>query len=1030
VGNDPFQTASPSTQDQPAAPDTDAFQTVAPGEPAEEFFLPPDDVPATFGRFQVSKKLGAGAFGVVYRAYDPQLDRDVALKVAKPNALVTKESIKGFLREARAAANLRHPNIVPVFDSGMDGEHCYIASAFIPGKTLSHAVDVAGGKGLEPQRAAQLVRQLAEALAYAHKKRVVHRDVKPANVLLDESGEAMLADFGLAQRDEGQALVSQDGTQLAGTPAYMAPEQAEGKAVAASDQYSLGVVLYVLLTGRLPFDGGVLEQIGQHRTQEPPSPRTLKPALPRDLETICLKTLAKQPADRYADCQALADDLRRWLDDEPIQARRASWAERLVKLARRRPALVAAYALTLMVLALLGVAGGMTWLWQQAVQERENVALAKQEAEKARRESAYYHYLRQVDLAYREWGANNIRRARALIKDCAPEFRHWEWGYVNYLCNHSYVKEHKCSVLAITEDAKLAAVMSTDNALTVIEPMSGQLVFAPQGHIGELSCVAISSDGSGLAIGNKDGTLESWELRTGKKRLSVKIHAKALEMISFSPDGERIAIIGEEDESLRLLETLTGRTVLVLRHPASRSESPWRNITFSPDGRFLAASDCQEQALIWDARPERERLVAIVSADSGRMLFSPDGSHLTYIDHDSMKLLATDTGMAVHDLRFSEIRWPLVSCASFSPDGGSIACGLDNGMIELFGNQHLRLRGHTGRVDQLAFTPDGRYLVSGSSDGTCKVWDTERKQEHLWVSNLFLGSVWFDSDGKSLLGTAMVYPTPIAPYELRNVQTNSRVRTICAADSSLCVACSSDGTRFAAGHRSETDIWDVKSGKIVFRNANLTEPSSLKFSPDGNWIASTGLHVDGKRRFGYCLWDAKTGAVAFGSSFESGGSGYLDRIAFSPDGRRLAFACGPVEVWDIAARQIVLNCQDTDAVAVAVAFSPDGRCLAVGKSNGRVEMLDIQSKVSMLTFESHAGSVCSLAFSPDGSRLVCRSSNAIDTVKIWDAQTGQLVLTLDDGYRAMSSLGFSPDGKHLAILGNGPGRLWEARFEP
>jgi WD40 repeat protein len=309
-----------------------------------------------------------------------------------------------------------------------------------------------------------------------------------------------------------------------------------------------------------------------------------------------------------------------------------------------------------------------------------------------------------------------------------------------------------------------------------------------------------------------------------------------------------------------------------------------------------------------------------------------------------------------------------------------------------------------------------------------KVWDAEREQEHLRVGNRFIGSVWFDSD-ESLLLSEQVDSDHIAQYELRNVQTNSRVRTICAPNS-LCVAYSSDGTRFAAGDPSETDIWDVKSGKIVFRNSNLTEPSSLKFSPDGNWIASTGLHVDGKRRFGYCLWDAKTGAVAFGSSVESGASGYLDRIAFSPDGRRLAFACGPVEVWDIAARQIVLNRQDTDAVAVAVAFSPNGRCLAVGKSNGRAEMLDIQSKESMLAFESHAGSICSLAFSPDGRRLVCRSSNAIDTVKIWDAQTGQLVLTLDDRFRDVSSLGFSPDGKYLAILGNGPGRVWEARFEP
>ncbi len=388
AGGDPFQTAGPPSTATPKPPSTndanasqpDAFATAAEAAEGVPFFVPPDDQPLQIGRFHIRKKLGAGAFGIVYRAHDPQLDREVALKVAKPHMLTTRESVKRFLREAKAAAHLRHTNIVCVHDSGQDGEHYFIASAFIPGRTLADAVHASQGRGLELREAAQIIRRIAEALAYAHRKGIVHRDVKPANVLLDEQGEPMLTDFGLATIDEGHERITQDGTQMMGTPAYMAPEQAQGKAETASDQYSLGVTLYELLTGRLPFAGDVLEQIEQHKSKEPPSPRTLMPALPRDLETICLKALAKKPADRYGDCQALADDLRRWLEGEPITARRLSLVERAWRWGRKNPALAA-----LVLVTLLGVAG-IVWKYIDAEQQK---AIALREADKAAQASAY-----------------------------------------------------------------------------------------------------------------------------------------------------------------------------------------------------------------------------------------------------------------------------------------------------------------------------------------------------------------------------------------------------------------------------------------------------------------------------------------------------------------------------------------------------------------------------------------------------------------------------------------------------------------
>lgn len=203
------------------------------------------DAPKRVGRFIIRTWLGEGAFGVVFRAHDPQLDREVALKILKPEQLDSARRVQRFFREAKAAANLRHPNIVPVFDCGRDAGHCYLTSAFVAGRSLAAELqDQQGAQRLPPGRAATIARRLAEALSYAHRHGVIHRDIKPANVLLDESGEPLIADFGLALRPEpGDERLTQEGANGMGTPAYMAPEQARGQAVAASDQYSLGCSL-------------------------------------------------------------------------------------------------------------------------------------------------------------------------------------------------------------------------------------------------------------------------------------------------------------------------------------------------------------------------------------------------------------------------------------------------------------------------------------------------------------------------------------------------------------------------------------------------------------------------------------------------------------------------------------------------------------------------------------------------------------------------------------------------------------------
>jgi len=348
---------------------------------------PPEPVPGQFGRFEVRKKIGGGAFGAVYLAYDPVLDREVALKVPRAAVLNSAEARARFLREPKAAAQLRHPHIVPVYDAGSDGDHLYIASAYIEGKTLADAM---AQSPLDPAEAARIVFDLAEALHYAHETGVVHRDVKPANIMIDRQGQALLMDFGLARIERAEEELTHDHTVM-GTPAYMAPEQADkafGSVGPASDQYSLGVVLYELLCARRPFDGPPAVVIFNALHTVPDPPRAHQPSVPRDLETICLKAMARRSEDRYSNCQELAQDLRRWLHDEPIRARKMGPLERAAKWAKRNPVLagLSALVVALAVVSTISAAGLLASRQQLAASlqsEQQQRELAQTETARA-----------------------------------------------------------------------------------------------------------------------------------------------------------------------------------------------------------------------------------------------------------------------------------------------------------------------------------------------------------------------------------------------------------------------------------------------------------------------------------------------------------------------------------------------------------------------------------------------------------------------------------------------------------------------
>jgi WD40 repeat protein/tRNA A-37 threonylcarbamoyl transferase component Bud32 len=972
------------------------------------------------GKYEVLESVGQGAFGTVYKARDPELDRVVAVKVPRSGNLAGPQERDRFVREARSAAQLRHPSIVSVHDVGEVNGVPYLVSDFVEGVTLA---DLLSARRPAFREAAELVASVADALQYAHERGVVHRDVKPSNVMLGKGGAAFVMDFGLAKREAGEITMTVEG-QVLGTPAYMPPEQARGEGHAVDgrgDVYSLGVVLYQLLTGELPFRGTQRMLLHQVLHDEPRPPRTLNDHVPRDLETITLKAMAKEPGRRYQTARELADDLRRWLKGEAILARPVGRVARAWRWARRRPA-VAGLSAAVVVLLVTGTA--VAWyLAVEAIREKgradtkaaealESARLATEAGERAdaRAAESYEHlYKARMNLAQAAHQRRDMDRVRELLRLYDPppadrrDPRGWEWYYLRRACDPQ--------------------------------------VLTLRGHREWVEIVALSLDGKLAASADVYGNVKLWDATTGKllRGFNARGESRPLGLLAFSPDGTRLVSVAAEygiPVEVKVWDPADARLVQEWRfrpEPAAgwAGDPP---VAVTPDLTRLAVAGSrgapgqQEWGVaVWDLATGRQvAAIDLASRQVSSISLSSDGRRLATIGNETAQVWDVDSGEELFALwEPGRLGLPAVMSSpaiAISPDGKTLAttCGPRNQEYEVgiwlwdaqTGRARPGLLGYrSDRIKRMAFSPCGRQLAVVGD--LVYVWELAGKE----------------GTGSGLEGTL----------------GGRLLRTILAPDSSVSDAAFSAGCdRLALASRYDRTvrIIDAVGGDAV-RYPGYSGGTHVAYSRDGQLVAIAGHgQLVGDIKF-YSVGDNETCEVRVWDTATrkelhrfTARIGKLRDVALSRDNRLVAAGGeGGMRVWNLATGEEVHALGHPDGVG-KVAFSPDGRQIAsigfvqLGAKSNRPVEVKLRDAVTGRELRTLAGDGA-LAYSPDGALLA--TSGADHTVRLWESATGAELRRIATPDRSVMALAFSPDGRTLAGAGNASGpeargevTLWDA----
>jgi WD40 repeat protein/serine/threonine protein kinase len=831
--------------------------------------------------------------------------------------------------------------------------------------------------------------QVAEALAHAHGHGILHRDIKPSNLLLDVAGNIWVTDFGLAKAEDSEALT--EAGDIVGTLRYMAPERFHGDSGPASDIYGLGVTLYELLTLRPAFDEGDRARLIDHILHtDPPPPRALDTKIPRDLETVVLKAMAKHPADRYVSARALAEDLERFLQDRTILARRSTVSERLWRWCKRNP--LVASLLGLLALVLGGVAIGSSLAAFQfnemAVTERrakiaESAALviAKRSAEEATDKAAALQkqlYINLVARAHSEWQTSSVNDAERLLDECPPTLRGMEWNYVKRLCHpelwtYSGHKENIWCVAISPDGSKVASgsgmwVYSFEagrGRFAVCDRATGRELFAKSGLQGGVHGVAFSPDSrwvataTGLLASRHEGELTLWEAASGRRIWSRIENDTQMVCVQFTPDGSRI-VVG------------TG-------------------------GFNRPEEDAHPSCMIWNAATG-EKLKRIVARNGGVPAID--------ITRDGRRL-----AMAYY--------------------GGADVVDLASGaLVRRFGD-------YSGLVYAVAFSPDGTKLAIGGAFSPTRVWDLETGRLVMKVTTDGTYGLAYSPDGKLL---AVPSANSIRFYD---IQTYDETGAIRGSATRTPFGFSPDGKQIVRGVDGTVALFEVApKSPMVLRHEHGGTPA-----PPFPWVMGAAFHPNGRLVATACrdnvlrLWDDKGRLLRSWEGLNPRNRFWEDVfwcVAIHPNGKQLAAGYGQGRILRYSLEtgaELAPLVIPGGKTAFAVAFSPDGRLLAAG-SGGKIGLWDCASGKSLRLIDAYQEGelVTSLAFSPDGRRLVSGGGGLEwetrpGSISIFEPSTGRTVFThpvLHDGVRGVA---YSPDGRQLAAVNSdGSLILWDASY--
>jgi len=1021
-------------------------------------------LPGRFGHYEVLEEIGRGGMGIVFRARDVAINRVVALKMIVSGQFASKREVDRFRAEAGAAARLDHPNIVPVYEVGDQDGRPYFSMKFMEGGTLAERLKT-GQMRLDVRPAVELVVKITRAIHHAHQRALLHRDIKPGNILLDAQGEPHVSDFGLAKCLDNSEGLTLSGAML-GSPSYMSPEQAAGQTerlTTATDTYSLGALLYQLLTSRPPFEAATpLATMEKVMHQEPPPPSAIQSDTDPDLETICLKCLDKDPQRRYASADALATELERWLRGEPIQARPCPPAMRLWKWTRRQPGMAMLGLIS--ILAIVAFVCGqtiMSWRLSRANTEvrATNTRLSA---------SLYEMRWRRTDEASRDGD-----RDEAI-------------AWLSY-----FLRQNPADSVAA---ARLLSLLSTYDYPVLVHP--------PLAHEAPLSAYGFNRNGDRLLSVSSGGIIRLWNVQSGQVEVELADPAKG-QFRSFALGGEddrRLLMISAEPKA-RLWDLDSRHIVKELDLGVLNEQVLHRIVAPSSDRRMMAinvrsnvVAVLDVESGMWAATPLSlpAELHCFALSGNGRLLatgtrsgvqlwtitnhqalgvlpatsdapssiqFSEDGRWLVYAAAEKIGVINTVTGERERefslDTRFRILHVGAENLILVRSDNGTARqfnfqtgqdCGAAIGQAQFDWYEHASLAAlcvrnkgserrvlldpatgqarvepffHEGWMQGVAVHSSGKVATS-AQDPFVRIWSLQtRKKEPLTVQvgGPVWEAQWSPAGARILTASSQKTHNELRLWDAETGTPVSSPKNV--GEAVLFAAWTSDGSRFATASQDFTArLWDGETAEPI--SPPLRHDRAVidcTFSPDDNLLA-TGAGDRTVR-----LWDGRTGK-AIGEPLLHTDTPLKSR--FSKDGRRLATACqdGTIRVWSVPDGKILIGPLRHEGTCWVATFSPDDRLLLSASADGTARLWNAADGKPALPPLQHEGPVQWAIFSPDGQAIATSTESGI--VRVWSTANGQPLSEPMRHPNRVWTVRWRPDGKLLStICLDGAARIWE-----